>query len=142
MILMVATFPLSVLILSPAIVEIFVWFERFVHRQAFEEWEGKYYSYGCHQHIRMYFDDNDAPWFVAEDVLAVLDKKPGEWLDHQFTPTESRTIPGRSERGFSKDGVMKLLSLSSHPETRKFRLWFERYVVMPMERRKEMGIGK
>jgi hypothetical protein len=107
---------------------------RHIHRQVYEEWEGKYYKYGL-THLRAYFDGDDA-WFNAEDVLSVLDKKPEKWRDSRFTPAEYGLIPGRKEKGFTPAGVVKLTQLSTHPEAARFRLWFERAVIFTLERKK------
>ena len=118
------------------ILEFFPAVERMIHRQAYQEWEGKYYKYG-RTHLRVYFDGDDA-WFIAKDVLSVLDKTPESWRDARITAEEYGVIPGRTENGFSPAGVVKLTQLSGHPEAPKFRLWFERAVVFTLNRKKEM----
>jgi prophage antirepressor-like protein len=107
-----------------------------VHRHAFQDWEGRYYKYGG-THLRAYFNGDDA-WFNAKDVLSVLDKTPGSWLDTRFTAEEYGMNPGRRDKGFSTAGVVKLTQISDHPEAPKFRLWFERTVVFNLNRKKEM----
>jgi len=131
----VLTAPIWGVLLAKPILEFFPAFERLVHRQAFQEWEGKYYKYG-RTHLRVYFNGDDA-WFIAKDVLSVLDKTPESWRDARFTAEEYGVIPGRSEMGFSPAGVVKLTQLSGHPEAPKFRLWFERAVVFTLQRQKE-----
>lgn len=117
-------------------VEVFPGLARLAHGQVFGPWEGKYYRYN-RTHLRVHAD-GDRVWFVAADVLAVLDKKVEPWLDTRFTPEEYGTIPGRREKGFSPAGVVKLTRISEHPEAAKFRLWFERAVVFTLHRKKDM----
>ncbi len=129
------TAPIWGVMLAKPILEFFPALHGAIHRQALQEWEGKYYKYG-RTHLRVYFDGDDV-WFVAKDILSVLDKMPGSWRDARFTPEEYGVIPGRTENGFSPAGVMKLTLLSGHPEAPKFRLWFERAVVFTLNRQKE-----
>lgn len=133
------TAPIWGVMLAKPILEFFPALERLIHRQAYQEWEGKFYKYE-RTHLRVYFDGDDA-WFVADDVLSVLDKKTGSWLDTRFGASEYRVIPGRTEMGFSPDGVMKLTHISEHPEASKFRLWFERAVIFTLNRKKENRIS-
>lgn len=130
------TAPIWGVMFAKPILEFFPALERLVHRHAFQEWEGRYYKYG-YTHVRAYFNGDDA-WFNAQDVLSVLDKTPGSWLDTRFTPEEYGTTPGRADKGFSTAGVIKLTQISDHPEAPKFRLWFERTVVFYLDRKKEM----
>src|SRR5262245_6303305 len=95
------------------ILEFFPACGRLIHWHAYQEWEGKYYKYN-RTHLRVYFD-GDVPWFVAKDVLSVLDKAPASWLETRFTAAEYGVIPGRKEKGFSADGVVKLTLISEHP---------------------------
>ena len=132
--------PIWGVMLAKPILEFFPAFERMAHRQAFKEWEGKYYKYE-RTHLRVYFDGEHA-WFLAADVLSVLGKQQGSWLESRFTRAEYRVIPGRTEWGFTPEGVLKLTDISEHPEARKFRLWFERAVVLTLERKKEMSVDR
>ena len=130
------TAPIWGALLAKPIVEFFPALQRSGHRRALQEWEGRYYKYEG-THLRAYFDGEDA-WFDAKDVLSVLDKTPGAWLDTRFTPEEYGVNPGRSDKCFSPAGVIKLTQISEHPEAPKFRLWFERTVVLYLKRKKEM----
>ena len=130
------TAPIWGVMLAKPIVEFFPALQRMGHRHALQEWEGRYYKYGG-THLRAYFDGDDA-WFDAKDVLSVLDKTPRGWLDTRFTPEEYGVNPGRSDKGFSTAGVIKLTRISEHPEAPKFRLWFERTVVLNLNRKKEI----
>jgi hypothetical protein len=130
------TAPIWAVMFVKPILEFFPAIERMIHRQALEPWEGKYYKYE-RTHLRVHFDGGDA-WFVADDVLSVLGKKRGNWLDTRFGASEYRLIPGRMELGFTPEAVLKLIDMSEHPEARKFRLWFERAVVFTLNRKKEM----
>lgn len=131
-------YPLSApvwgMMFAKPIVEFFPAFGRLIHWHAHREWEGKTYKYNG-RHLRVYFEGGDA-WFVAKDILQVLDKKEEPWLDSRFARTEYGVIPARRDKGFSPEGVVKLTHLSSHPEAAKFRLWFERAVVFTLERQK------
>jgi hypothetical protein len=128
--------PIWGMMFAKPIVEFFPAFGRLIHWHALHEWEGKTYKYNG-RHLRVYFKDDDA-WFVATDVLSVLDKKIEPWLETRFTAEEYGVIPGRKEKGFSPAGVMKLTQISEHAEAAKFRLWFERAVVFTLARKKEI----
>ncbi len=130
------TAPIWGVMFAKPILEFFPALGRMVHRHAFQDWEGRYYKYGG-THLRAYFNGDDA-WFNAKDVLSVLDKTPGSWLDTRFTAEEYGMNPGRRDKGFSTAGVVKLTQISDHPEAPKFRLWFERTVVFNLNRKKEM----
>ena len=127
--------PIWGMMFAKPIVEFFPALGRLIHWHAFHEWEGKTYKYDG-KHLRVYFNGDEA-WFVAKDVLSVLDKKIEPWLDTRFTAEEYGVIPGRTEKGFSPAGVLALTQISEHPEAAKFRLWFERAVVFTLERKKE-----
>lgn len=129
------TAPVWAVAFAKPILEFFPAIERAVRWQAFKEWEGKYYKYE-RTHLRVWFDGDDA-WFLADDVLSVLGKQRGSWLDTRFGASEYRLIPGRTETGFTPEAVLKLIDMSEHPETRKFRLWFERAVVFTLERKRQ-----
>lgn len=128
------TAPIWGLMLAKPIVEFFPAFGRLIHWHAHHEWEGKTYKYNG-RHLRVYFDGDHA-WFVAKDVLRVLDKKEESWLDTRFARDEYDVIPARRDKGFSPEGVVKLTHISGHPEAAKFRLWFERAVVYTLARQK------
>ena len=128
------TAPIWAVCFTRPLLEFFPALERLVHRNAYEPWEGKFYRYE-RTHLRVHFDGDDA-WFVADDVLSVLGKQRGSWLDSRFGAAEYRRIPARTEMGFTPEAVLKLIDMSTHPEARKFRLWFERAVVFTLDRKK------
>jgi hypothetical protein len=130
------TAPIWGVMFAKPILEFFPALKRVIHRHAFEKWEGRYYKYEG-THLRAYFEDNDA-WFNAKDVLSVLGKTPGSWLDTRFTPDEYGMTAGGTEKSFSTAGVVKLTQISDHPEAPKFRLWFERTVVFNLNRKKHI----
>ena len=130
------TAPVWAMAFAKPILEFFPALGRLIHWHAYHEWEGKTYQYN-RTHLRVYFDGDNA-WFVAQDILSVLDKTPESWRDSRFTAEEYGVIPGRKENGFSPAGVVKLTHISEHPEAPKFRLWFERAVVFTLKRKKEM----
>lgn len=132
---LVVTAPIWAVMLTKPMLEFFPALERLVHRQALQDWEGKFYKYE-RTHLRVYFIGEDA-WFVADDVLTVLGKKRGGWIDTRFGASEYRRIPNRTEWGFTPDAVLKLIDMSEYPEARKFRLWFERAVIFTLKRKKE-----
>ena len=128
------TAPIWAVCFTRPILEFFPAIGRLVHRNAYAKWEGKFYRYE-RTHLRVHFDGDDA-WFVADDVLSVLGKQRDNWLDTRFGASEYRLIPGRMEMGFTPEAVLKLIDMSTHPEARKFRLWFERAVVYTLDRKK------
>ena len=129
----------SGLLLARPIVEFGPYLVRRIHRNALEEWEGKYYRYGT-RHIRLYFDAADRPWFVADDVLAVIGQKRAPSLSSRYDDTEYGEIPNMTLPGFSRAGVVKLLTTAPHPEARKFLVWVERNIFFQLDKRKELGL--
>jgi len=129
----------SGLLLARPIVEFGPYLVRRIHRNALEEWEGKYYRYGT-RHIRLYFDAADRPWFVADDVLAVIGQKRSPSLSKRYDDTEYGEIPNMTLPGFSRAGVVKLLTTAPHPEARKFLVWVERNIFFQLDKRKELGL--
>ncbi len=132
---LVMTSPIWGVMFAKVILETFPALGWQMRRLHYEKWEGKYYKYE-NTHLRAHFDGDDA-WFVADDVLSVLGKQRGSWLDSRFGASEYRLIPGRTETGFTPEAVLKLIDMSEHPEARKFRLWFERAVVFTLERKRQ-----
>ena len=129
----------SGLLLARPIVELGPYLFRRIHGHALQEWEGKFYRYGT-RHIRLYFDAADRPWFVADDVLAVIGQEHSPTLSRRYDDTEYGEIPNTELPGFSRAGVVKLLTASSHPEARKFLVWIERNIFSQLDRRKELGL--
>ena len=107
-------------------------------RQPYAKWQGNYYEFAG-SHIRIYPVDRSL-WFVDADVLRVIGRKPSRQLENEFDVHEYDIIPGIWQRGFSEDGIEKLLRASTHPESKKMLMWIQREVVKPFRRRQELGL--
>jgi hypothetical protein len=108
-----------------------------LRKDAIGEWEGTQYVYERFN-LRGYFIGEEI-WFDAGDLLAVFGKKPAAWMDKRFTAGEFGVIPGLRQKGFSTSGVLKLAAMTVHPEAGKFRVWFERAVMLPLSRKREVN---
>ena len=108
----------------------------FVTRQPYVKWQGNYYEFAGKQ-IRVHAVGNSL-WFVDIDVLKVIDQKLSLIQESSFDAHEYDVIPGTRQRGFSEEGVEKLLLANDHYESKRMLMWIQREVVKPFRRRLEM----
>ena len=107
-------------------------------RQPYVKWQGNYYEFAGSQ-IRVH-PVGRALWFVDADVLRVIGRKPSRQLQEEFDVHEYDIISGIWQRGFSEEGIEKLLRESTHPESGKMLMWIQREVVKPFRRRQELDL--
>lgn len=67
----------------------YIWWAR---KEPYIAWEGRYYEFQ-NVHIRI-FEENNKLWFVAEDILKVLGKKPDSTLAITYGEVDYRPLAG------------------------------------------------
>jgi hypothetical protein len=114
----------------------YVWWAR---KEPYIPWEGRYYEFQ-NVHIRI-FEEDGKLWFAAEDVLKVLGRKPDSTLAITYGEIDYRLISGAAApplRVFSTRAAREIIVRARHPEAGKFLFWFDREVVAPFEKAKEI----
>ena len=138
---------IGVLAAGPIMIVISAWFQ-WQRGQPYAKWQGNYYEFANIQ-IRVLEIPNDIAdengsviatklWFVDQDVLKVLGRKPTFQLKALYRETDYRDFPDENCWAFSEAGVKKLLMASTHPESKKMMLWIEREVIKVHRRRLEL----
>lgn len=77
-----------------------------------------------------------ALWLVDRDLFALLGARPDDATLRSLDATEHDRLPGTRLRGFSEQGVRKLLRLVRHGESRAIEQWLEREAFGPHRRRR------
>jgi len=99
---------------------------------------GRHYYFGA-QEVDVLVDEFRRVWVRLSDVQACVGGE-ARLLKH-YSVDEAGYFEGQGQRLFlSPAGVRRYLQGREHPDLQKFRLWFERELVMPMERRREQGL--
>ncbi len=111
----------------------------FLHRQPHAKWHGRHYEFAGVQ-IRVY-PVGKKLWFADTDVLKVLGQKPTLMVESTYDVHEYDTIAGTRQKGFSEEGIEKLLRASDHFEAGRMLLWIQREVVKPHRRKLELAAG-
>ncbi len=142
---------IGVLAAGPIMIVIGTWFQ-WQRGQPYAKWQGNYYEFANTQ-IRVLEIPNDHPdetgqiipsklWFVDQDILKVLGRKPTLQLKAMYRTTDYRDFPDENVWAFSEVGAKKLLMVSTHPESKKMMLWIEREVIKVHRRRLEMTANR
>jgi hypothetical protein len=97
--------------------------------------EGDVYTFETHE-LRV-VSIGGYPWVVDSDLLAVLGEAPTETSRRRYDAAHGARIPGTKLWAFSEAGAVKLLSASRHPDAHKLRLFLERQVFVPAQKRRE-----
>jgi len=87
-------------------------------------------------HMRM---QGEFPWFLARDIGWALDIKDIRPAIEGFGAHERSEIGADSALCLSEKGVLRLINSSRHPQARRLRLWFERDVMFPIQRKREQA---
>jgi len=106
-------------------------------------WNGSYYEFDGRQ-MRLLFDDDDI-FVVASDVFAALDLR-GRVVGAERVRLISgkdglRHLPGRRELVFSERGLSAWLARRNDAKAISLRRWFERDVLAPHRKRREIQSG-
>jgi prophage antirepressor-like protein len=125
-----------VLLIAPEIVELWCWFVAKAEEHAVRRDE-RIYRFG-YTDIRMLMVDGN-PWFAADDVGGALGFANVSEETRLFDVAHCNFVG--DELYLSAAGVAVLMGLSRHPDARSFRLWFEREVMIPLNRAREGRAG-
>jgi len=106
-------------------------------------WNGSYYEFDGRQ-MRLLFDHDDV-YVVADDVFAALDlrgRAAGAERVRLISGRDGlRQLPGRRELVFSERGLSAWLARRSDAKAVSLRRWFERDVIAPHRKRREIQSG-
>jgi len=105
-------------------------------KQPLVEWQGRYYEFANTQ-IRIFEVDKEL-WIVDADLLQVIGEKPTLMLESLYNSNEYELIPDTKFRGFSPEGAEKVLSKSTHFESKRMLIWLQREVYKQHRRKLEL----
>jgi hypothetical protein len=113
----------------------YIWWAR---KEPYIPWEGRYYEFQ-NVHVRIYEEDGKL-WFVANDVLRVLGRKPDSTLAITYGEIDYKPVAGvlPPVHAFSERAAREFITRTRHPEAGKFLFWFEREVIAPHYKAKEI----
>lgn len=129
----------GVMLAKPVIEAGATWFH-WARKQPYAEWHGKYYEFAGRQ-VRL-IEVGPELWVVDADLLGVIGEKPSVMLESLYDVHEYDEIPGTGWRGFSPDGVEKVLRGSAHHEAGRMLLWLQREVYRQHARKRELAAGR
>ncbi len=139
LITMVIAAPIAGVLLAKPILEAGgSWFQ-WARKQPYAEWHGRYYEFAGTQ-IRIFEVDTEL-WIADADLLRVIGEKPTLMLGSVHAPHEYGEIPDTKLHGFSPAGAAKVLSASSHYESKRMLLWLQREVYKPHRRKLDLAAG-
>jgi len=117
---------------------------RWMRDAPYAAWNGSYYEFDGHQ-VRVLFDDDDV-YLVADDLFAVLDLRGNATNAERVRAIAGRdglrTLPGRREVVFTERGLTAWLDRRTDAQTVRLRRWFERDVLAPHRKRREIQTGR
>jgi len=119
-------------LIAPEVVEFWSWFIGKAEEHAVQRDE-RIYRFG-YTDIRMLMVGEN-PWFAAADVGSALGFADIDQETKRFDVTKCDLVSG--EPYLSEAGVMTLIGRSRRPDTRSFKIWFEREVMSPLKRARE-----
>jgi len=104
------------------------------------EHDGRHDWYGFQGNtIRVFFDDRRKPWMAVKEIAHVFQVEDVADAFRQYGPAEFAQQPfANDEYCLSEAGLRRLLKYSRHRDAQAFLLWFEREVLMPLQRRQEL----
>jgi hypothetical protein len=115
------------------------WFH-WARKQPYAEWNGRYYEFAGTQ-IRV-FEIGQELWVADADLLRVIGEKPTLMLGSIYGSQEYRPTPESGLHAFSPAGALKVLSASSHYESKRMMLWLQREVYKPHQRKLDIAAGR
>ena len=103
---------------------------------AYDEVEGQYYAFkGRRMHVA---EDVDGwRWIDAAHLRKVVPGLPADASLLNLYPQGSRRLGRRSQVYLRAETLLEALARSSDPMTLRLRLWVEREIVLPAERRRQ-----
>jgi hypothetical protein len=102
-------------------------------------WNGRYYEFQ-NVHIRI-FEVHGKLWFCAADVFKVFGRKPDSTLAITYGEIDYKPVDGSGVPplyALSARAARELVTRIRHPDAGKFLFWFDREVIAPFEKAKEI----
>jgi hypothetical protein len=122
----------AVALIAPEVVGLWYWLIGKAEEHAVDRDE-RIYRFG-YTDVRMLMVGEN-PWFAAADVGSALGFADIDQETKRFDVTKCDFVSGKLY--LSEAGVMTLIGHSRHPDTRSFKVWFEREVMFPLNRARE-----
>ena len=99
---------------------------------------GRHY-YFDQRELRVVFDGEGDVWVRLRDIQACVGGDAG--VVRHFQNDEAARVEGQGRYVYlSVDGVRRFLKTSRHGDRKKFLLWFERELLLPLEQRRARGL--
>lgn len=107
------------------------------------EHDGRHDWYGFRgTRMRLFFDETGKPWIAAKEITQVLEIRDVAEKFRSYGRAEFAAQPSASgEQCLSEAGLRRLLKYSQHRDAHALLLWFEREVMLPLQRRRELYPG-
>jgi len=107
------------------------------------EHDGRHDWYGFRgTTLRLFFDGAGKPWIAVKEVAQILEIDDVAEAFRLYGPAEFTAQSSASdERCLSETGLRRLLKYSRHRDAHALLLWFEREVMLPLRRRRELFPG-
>jgi len=88
--------------------------------------------------LRLFFDEGGKPWIAVKEIAQILEIEDIAATFSHYGPAEIAAQPfASSERCISEGGLRRYLKQSRHRDAHALLLWFEREVILPLQRRRE-----
>ena len=117
------------------------WFRAWVDETIWGEWNGSYFEYDGRQ-MRVLFD-GDSIFIAARDVFVAcgIGSRGRDIERARLIAGRDGVVPAPESRlmCFTERGFRAWMERRTDPASGKFVLWFDRQVVNPYRRRREMG---
>lgn len=140
LITMVIATPIAGALLAKPILEAGGNWLHWARKQPYAEWQGRYYEFAGTQ-IRI-IEIGKELWVADADLLRVIGEKPSLMLGSVYDSQDYGAIPDSGLHGFSPGGALKVLSASSHYESKRMLLWLQREVYKPHQRKLDIAAGR
>jgi hypothetical protein len=93
--------------------------------------------------MRLFLDDRGAPWIAVKELAHVLEIADVDDAFSLYRPTEYASPRfANGEACLSDTGLRRLLKYSRHRDAHAVKLWWEREVLLPLHRRRELFSAK
>lgn len=101
--------------------------------------DGRHDWYGFRgTRLRLFFDEVGKPWIAVKEIAQILEIEDVAVAFRHYGPAEFAAQPFASgERCLSEAGLRRYLKGSRHRDAHALLLWFEREVILPLQRRRE-----
>ena len=92
--------------------------------------------------LRLYFDEGGKPWIAVKEIAQILEIEDVTAAFRHYGPAEfaAQSFAG-GEQCLAETGLRRFLKYSRHRDAHALQLWFEREVILPLQRRREFFPG-